>query len=149
MYMHPVGLSEHDLSVATDRQRHEDQESSSPRAHCKCNGPGTFCVSVSVSVLILAMIQDQVLVASKRSKHYLVGKKSPGRKKVGGSFKMDDILQIQGPHLGSKGKGSSSHWVPPSNSWTNATSTGWVICIIKDFNSLSLQGLQVPRNVSP
>ena len=63
----PTGCD--DLSVATDRQRHEDQESSSPRAHCKCNGPGTFCVSVSVSVLILAMIQDQALVASK---HYLV-----------------------------------------------------------------------------
>ena len=119
------------FTIATDRQRHEDQESSSPRAHCKCNGPGTFCVSVSVSVLILAMIQDQALVASKQSKHYLVGKKSPGHEKVGGSFKMDFILQIQGPHLGSKGKGSSSHWVPPSNSWTNATSPGWVICIIR------------------
>ena len=127
----PTGCD--DLSVAADRQRHEDQESSSPRAHCKCNGPGTFCVSVSVSVLILAMIQDQALVASKRSKHYLVGKKSPGHKKVGGSFKMDFILQIQGPNLGSKRKGSSSHRVPPSNSWTNATSTGWVICIIKRF----------------
>ena len=93
----PTGCD--DLSVAADRQRHEDQEYSSPRAHCKCNGPGTFCVSVSVSVLILAMIQDQALVASKRSKHYLVGKKekSPGHKKVGGSFKMDFILQIQFP----------------------------------------------------
>ena len=88
-----------------------------------------------MSVLILAMIQDQALVASKRSKHYLVGKKekSPGHKKVGGSFKMDFILQIQGPHLGSKREESSSHRVPPSNSWTNATSTGWVICIIKRF----------------
>ena len=88
----------------------------------------TFYVSVSVSVLILAMIQDQALVASKRSKHYLVGKKSPGHKKVGGSIKIDLILQIQGPHLGSKREESSSHWVPPSSSWTNATSTGWVIC---------------------
>ena len=29
-----------ELTVATDRQRHEDQEYSSPRAHCKCNDPG-------------------------------------------------------------------------------------------------------------
>ena len=79
----PTGCD--DLSVATDRQRHEDQENSSPRAHCKCNGPGTFCVSVSVSVLILAMIQDQALVASKRSKHYLVETKE---KQVVGSFKI-------------------------------------------------------------
>ena len=55
------------MAVATDRQRHEDQEYSSPRAHCKCNDPGIF---VFVSVLILAMIQDQALVASM--KHLLV-----------------------------------------------------------------------------
>ena len=116
------------LVVAADRQRHEDQEYSSPPVHCKCNDPGTF---IFVSVLILAIIQDQALVASKRSKHYLVGKKSPGHKKVGGSIKIDLILQIQGPHLGSKREESSSHWVPPSNSWTNATSPGWVICIIR------------------
>ena len=60
----PTGCDE--LAVATDRQRHEDQEYSSPPAHCKCNDPGIF---VFVSVLILAMIQDQALVASK---HFLV-----------------------------------------------------------------------------
>ena len=77
-------------TVATDQQRHEGQEYSSPRAHCKCNGPGTFCVSVSVSVLILAMIQDQALVAAKRSKHYLVETKgkSQGHKQVVGLFKI-------------------------------------------------------------
>ena len=31
------------FTIATDRQRHEDQESSSPRAHRKCNDPG-ICV---------------------------------------------------------------------------------------------------------
>ena len=73
-----------ELAVATDRQRHEDQEYSSPRAHCKCNDPGIF---VFVSVLILAMIQDQALVASK---HYLVetNENSPGDKQVVGSFKI-------------------------------------------------------------
>ena len=60
----PTGCDE--LAVATDRQRHEDQEYSSPPAHCLCNDPGIFAF---VSVLILAMIQDQALVASK---HYLV-----------------------------------------------------------------------------
>ena len=60
----PTGCDE--LAVATDRQRHEDQEYSSPPAHCKCNDPG---ILVFVSVLILAMIQDQALVASK---HFLV-----------------------------------------------------------------------------
>ena len=85
----PTGCD--DLSVATDRQRHEDQESSSPRAHCKCNGPGTFCVSVSVSVLILAMIQDQALVASKRSKHYLVETKE---KQVVGSMDRSKYFNI-------------------------------------------------------
>ena len=54
------------MSVAADRQSHEDQEYSSPPVHCKCNDPGTF---VFVSVLILAIIQDQALVASK---HFLV-----------------------------------------------------------------------------
>ena len=54
------------MSVAADRQRHEDQEYSSPPVHCKCNDPGTF---IFVSVLILAIIQDQALVASK---HFLV-----------------------------------------------------------------------------
>ena len=29
-------------AVATDRQRHEDQEYSSLRAHCKCNDPGIW-----------------------------------------------------------------------------------------------------------
>ena len=39
------------MAVATDRQRHEDQEYSSSPAHCKCDDPGIF---VFVSVLILA-----------------------------------------------------------------------------------------------
>ena len=33
------------FTVATDRQRHEDQESSSPRAHRKCNDPGICVIS--------------------------------------------------------------------------------------------------------
>ena len=53
------------MSVAADRQSHEDQDYSSP-VHCKCNDPGTF---VFVSVFILAIFQDQALVASK---HFLV-----------------------------------------------------------------------------
>ena len=52
------------VAVATERQSHEDQEYSSPRAHCKCNDPGIF-----VFVLILAMIQDHSLVASR---HFLI-----------------------------------------------------------------------------
>ena len=56
-----------ELAVATDRQRHEDQEYSSPPAHCKCNDPGIsvflyLCICV---FLILAMIQA-------RPKHFLV-----------------------------------------------------------------------------
>ena len=54
------------MAVATNRQRHKDQEYSSSSAHCKCDDPGIF---VFVSVLILANIQDQALVASK---HLLV-----------------------------------------------------------------------------
>ena len=59
------------MAVATDQQRHEHQEYSSPRAHCMCNDPGicVLCICVFVTVLILAMIQDQALVASK---HFLV-----------------------------------------------------------------------------
>ena len=53
-------------TVATDQQRHEGQEYSSPRAHCKCNDKGIF---VFLSVLILETIQDHALVASK---HFLV-----------------------------------------------------------------------------
>ena len=70
----PTGCDE--LAVAADRQRHEDQEYSSPPSHCKCNDPG---ILVFVSVLILAMIQDQALVASK---HYLIetNENSPGDK---------------------------------------------------------------------
>ena len=41
-----------DLAVATDRQRHEDQESSALRAHCKCNDPGIVFFFVFVSVLM-------------------------------------------------------------------------------------------------
>ena len=43
-----------------------------------------------MSVLIFAMIQDQALVASKISKHYLIETKenSPGHKQVVGSFKI-------------------------------------------------------------
>ena len=33
------------FTVATDRQRHEDPESSSPRAHRKCNDPG-ICLTL-------------------------------------------------------------------------------------------------------
>ena len=75
------------MAVAADRQSHEDQEYSSPPVHCKCNDPGTF---VFVSVLILAIIQDQALVASKRSKHYLIEtkEKSPGQEQVVGLFKI-------------------------------------------------------------
>ena len=60
-----------------------------------------FCINVSVSVLILAMIQDQALVASKISKHYLIETKenSPGHKQVVGSFK---ILKIHISYLRSR-----------------------------------------------
>ena len=60
------------------QQRHEDQEHSPPCAH-SCNGPG---ICVFASVLILAMVQDQVLVASK---HYLIETENKFRD-VGGRF---------------------------------------------------------------
>ena len=63
-YSAVIGCDE--VAVATDRQRHEDQEYSSPRAHCKFNDPG---ICVFVFALILTMVQDQALVASK---HFLV-----------------------------------------------------------------------------
>ena len=49
-----------------------------------------MCIFAFVFVLILAMIQDQALVASKISKHYLIETKenSPGHKQVVGSFKI-------------------------------------------------------------
>ena len=40
------------VAVATDRQLHADQESSSPPAHCKCNDPGIVFFFVFVSVLM-------------------------------------------------------------------------------------------------
>ena len=35
-----------ELTVATDQQRHEDQDYSSPRDHCQCNDQGicVFCI---------------------------------------------------------------------------------------------------------
>ena len=96
----PTGCD--DLSVATDRLRHEDQEHSSPRAHCICNDPGTCILFVLVSVLILAMIQDQALVAAKRrTKHYLVEtkEKSPGHKPSRG-------------YNHSRGHGDYAGWAP-------------------------------------
>ena len=51
-YSAVIGCDE--VAVATDRQRHEDQEYSSPRAHCKFNDPGIY---VFVFALILTMVQ--------------------------------------------------------------------------------------------
>ena len=56
-----IGCDE--LAVATDRQRHEDQEYSSPPAHCKCNDPGIFVFLYLC--LFLFLIQA-------RPKHFLV-----------------------------------------------------------------------------
>ena len=42
-----------ELTVATDRQRHEDQEYSSPRAHCKCNDQG-ICVFLYLCIYVCA-----------------------------------------------------------------------------------------------
>ena len=47
----PTGCDK--LAVATDRQRHEDQEYSSPRAHCKCNDQG-ICVFLYLCIYVCA-----------------------------------------------------------------------------------------------
>ena len=41
------------LVVAADRQRHEDQEYPSPRAHCKCNDQGN-CVFLHLYICVCA-----------------------------------------------------------------------------------------------
>ena len=46
-----------ELTVATDRQRHEDQEYSSPRAHCKCNDPGTCVLFVLVYLCLCSFLK--------------------------------------------------------------------------------------------
>ena len=51
----PTGCD--DLSVATDRQVHEDQEHSSPRAHCICNDPGTCILFVLVYLCLYSFLQ--------------------------------------------------------------------------------------------
>ena len=60
-----------DLAVATDRQRHEDQESSAPRAHCKCNDPGIVFFLYLFLCSCNAMIKD-----IKASKHFLIETKN-------------------------------------------------------------------------
>ena len=55
-FLHSKSTGRDDLSVATDRQSHEDQEHSSPCAHF-----GTPGICAFVSVLILAMIQAKSL----------------------------------------------------------------------------------------